>query len=537
MNRPFLLALVVSLALPTWAQDAPAGWKTQIKVGGATTFTPPDLKTGEKFSVTLYDAAPLGGKSLEAFLRAFAGPVGTRPGQLSAPLQVAGSSVQRVALAGIYNGPDGGSLGVLFLGLVVEGNRLRVARSLYSSDEVLVRYQKANTVLVEAIARGAGQNPAENQVPPAPADLPDSLPDMKVGGALVPGIYGGPHQDAPTMGLRSSRDLRIHIYPNGEYRICNDRDEELSPGSTGQIKYDHARGTLDIDAFLALSNDKQNPNQAFCYYGRDSGGKPLIYGQSATTGATILFLRGPLTNRKSPSEEEAPARLAKAARDAIQTRVAPGQGVPDAQIVAVVHHHEAGTYIPGVRLGGPYAIQLPDQRTDATDEAYLLLRDGTIYKGLQWAPDQFDIAASRRKEPELWGKWKRVGDKIQMSFGGAYEPLPGKQVRPATPQTRLNGRYKVADSSFKNPITFSSEGRFKRETVDPNNPYRAPFMLAKARKTVAGGDLSGTYTVNGYTLTLRYDNGAVERTPFFFIDKERGLPWFEGHLMVADRAK
>ena len=119
-------ALAVSLALPSFAQTqipAPAGWKTQTRDNGATTFTPPDLAAGEVYSVTLYPPAPLNGQTSDDFLRAFAGPVGAKAGQLAQPLQIV-ARANVMSAVGAYVSPNGQPLFALFLGVARDDGAL-----------------------------------------------------------------------------------------------------------------------------------------------------------------------------------------------------------------------------------------------------------------------------------------------------------------------------------------------------------------------------------------------------------------------------
>ena len=554
MRNSWKLTLCLAVAAlaataPARAQDAPAGWKTQARDNGATTFTPPDLAAGEVYSVTTYDAAPLGGKTLEAYLRAFAGPVGAKAGQLGAALKIGVKEGKVVSGTGAYNGPNGTNLLAVFVAVSFdEGATIHVARTLSSAkSELLERYQSGNAAIVKGLAqRGAGGS-AKTQS--SRADLPADLAEgMTVGGDLVPGVYAGTQTKSGMFGSRSSLALRVYIYANGEYRICDayDKDYDLSGPVVGKIKVDRARGMLDIEEYFALSNDNFKPDRTYCYYGRNAAGKPVIFGRSSTgattsNGATLLFWEGPPTGRKSKSEEDAPARAAKAARDAIQTRVAPGQGVKSAQIAAIMHDFDSqlqqtiispgGTYIvPNFAGPATYGYNAPiyGLAQNITDDTYLLLRDGTVYKSLQVAPDQFDVAASKRKEPENWGLWKTENGKMQISFGGKdYEELGGKRMAPAAPNMKFAGRYIPADADAKGAISFTTAGRFTRASVAKNE-----MILTKAN--VNSGGLAGTYTLDGYAMTLRYDSGKVTRAAFFFGDAKREMIWLEGQTMVLD---
>lgn len=98
------------LAMPAWSQTqiaAPSGWTTQTKAGGGVTFVPPDLAVGENYSTTIYDSAPLNGKTLEEYLRAFAGTVSKTPGHLASPLKIETREGRLVTGVGVYDGPQG----------------------------------------------------------------------------------------------------------------------------------------------------------------------------------------------------------------------------------------------------------------------------------------------------------------------------------------------------------------------------------------------------------------------------------------------
>ena len=171
---PLFLAaiLAVSLSLPVWAQDAPVGWKTQIKTGGAKTFTPPDLRAGEIYNVTFYDASSTKGLSLEAYVREFAGTVGTKPGQLTQPLKIKVPNARVVSGTGFYVGPNETALGVMFFAMSPDEQLVHVSRTLFSSIDVLNRYQNTHRALNKAFATrarsGVSAAPIRESIPVGP---------------------------------------------------------------------------------------------------------------------------------------------------------------------------------------------------------------------------------------------------------------------------------------------------------------------------------------------------------------------------------
>ncbi|HEX8464152.1 MAG TPA: hypothetical protein VF627_05980, partial [Abditibacterium sp.] len=499
-----LSAAVLSSTGLVLAQEAPDGWKTQSRANGATTFTPPDLRAGETYNVTTYASVPLGGKRLETYLREFAGPVGTQPGQLAAALKVNPPNPQAVTGIGAYMGPGGKSRGVMFIGFALDGVSVTVTRTLFSDENLVQRYLEGQKTLMSATLKGVpsqGANAGSSATRNAPANFPK---DITIGGELVSGVYAGTQYKSGMFGSRSTLGLRVYIYANGEYRICDQNDEYFDLGGpvVGKFKYNRACGSLDIKEFFALSNDNFRPGKTYCYYGRNSEGKPVIFGRSSvgaltSEGYTILIWEGPPTARKSRGEEDAPARALEAKKKAaqdklnrIQTRVAPGQGVPASEVAAIVHHFDSQLHQTLVSPGGSYIIPnfgglatygynapIHGMRHNLTSDTYLLLRDGTIHRGLETAPDQFDIRASRRKEPENWGLWKQEGGKIQMSFAGKpYEDVPGRRVLPNRAPTRLSGRYTFEGRG----TSFTSTGRFQRSALDPKRDPSAKYTLTKS---------------------------------------------------------
>ncbi len=526
------LALTLLLAAPIYAQTAPANWTTKTSLT-ARTFAPPDLQIGEVYSVTVYDVAGVEGESLEDYLRGFAGTVGTQSGQLKAPMKIETRENRVVSGTGFYRGPNGTQLAALFIGVTNDGGQtVRIARTLFSSEALLQRYQTENGDILKEMTKNSPQDVAGMRRPVG--DEPQEVADViKVGGPIKAGVYVGIQRSKGLFGAGSQRPLRVYLYANGEYRVTDQHDEDFnfSGPLAGKYKYNAARGLLDLGVVFDLKNDNVSPDRDFCYYGVDKEGTPTILarGGISPTSTTYLTWSGPPAGRLSPSAANAPAIAAQAARDRIQTVVAPGKGVANANIVALVHDYSSSFMtMPGAYVGETFGGFSPDiSANNVTDDVYLLLRDGTVYRGLQIAPDQFDAAASKRKQPENWGLWKTEDGATQTSFGGKpYQKLDGKKVTSVAPGARFSGRYIAADASAKSAISFTAAGRFAR-----NAPAKDAIVIAKASKS--GGDLAGTYSVDGFAMTLRYDSGKVTRTPFFS-DKTRDTLWMEGHQMVLD---
>ena len=528
--KPQILALTLALAAPLYAQTAPANWTTKTSLT-ARTFVPPDLQIGEVYSVTVYDAAATNGKSLEDYLRSFGGTVGAQSGQLKAPMKIETRDNRVVSGTGFYRGPNNSQLAALFIGVTNDGGQtLRMARTLFSSEALLSRYQTQNGEIVKEMV--SAQQQPRRPVGDEPQEVADVI---RVGGPIKPGVYAGVQRSKGLFGAGSQRPLRVYLYANGEYRVTDNHDEDFnfSGPLAGKYKYNAARGLLDLGVVFDLKNDNVTPDRDFCYYGVDKDGTPTILarGGISPTSMTYLTWESAPTKRLSPSAQNAPAIARQNALDKIQTIVAPGLGVKSAQIAAIVHLYSS-TFMtmPGAYVGETFGGFSPDMPlTNVTDDVYLVLRDGTVYRGLQIAPDQFDIAASKRKQPQNWGLWKIENGATKVSFSGQpYAKLDGKKIAPAAVNARFSGRYASAAPNEKGAISFTAAGRFTRSA-----PAKNEIALMPANQKSSA--LAGTYSIDGTAMTLRYDSGKVTRTLFFFGDKSRATIWLEGQLMVLDR--
>ena len=539
-----LLALGLFLAAPLYAQSAPADWTMQKRGENANLFTPPDLRAGEVYSVTLYEATPLNGQSLESWLRKFGGAVGDKPGSLAKELSLT-TSAQTVTGIGFYNGPNGSSLGALFLATTLDsGQTVSAMRTLFSSKEVLDRYAAGNNELMQLSVNAAREGAGDNFI----VIPPEVGAQIKPGGALVPGVYAG----QKTQNGKVTANYRVYLYANGESRVTDQNDADLK-GSYGSIlgvgtyKYYKASGQLNLDRFDEISNG--NGGDKYAFYGRDSAGKAkIVAGNNRSDERTVLVYDGQPTKRPSPATVK--AREIEDARFKFVT--APGKGVPDAQIAALVSN---------------YVVRFDGMSSDITNDAYLLFKDGTVYNGLPVAPDQLDAAKSRVGEPKNWGKWRAKGDGYEVSWnGGAYEKLRGEKTVPATAGAKLDGRFGAVRSysyGFGGSYsywgaTFTPDGRFKKDnrggsstntagiegvpTVTSGYDEGGSAVVGQAdgagfssiKKRNPNGDREGDYSVSGYTMTLRFDNGSVARLPFFFRRANRKDILFEGDILSLD---
>jgi len=404
----------------------------------------------------------------------------------------------------------------------------------------------------KADAESSGRGLALEKLPTTPAG-------MTPGGKLVPGIYAGNAVYSDDSKIRGR--YRLYLFASGEYSMCDADGVEIRDLGAGNYGYDTITGKMNLANYTVYSlyNNRSDPNDQFCLYGHGADGKPYLHagenrGFSYLT--TILRYVGPL-DRLSPKQAEAQ----KAAQETEEKRykfvTAPGKGVQAAQIAGVLYHLT-------VKQG---------DGVSSKSETYLLLKDGTIHDGLPVAPDELDVSLSRRREPEKWGRWRKQGSVYAAAWldqPNHFEPLQGEMALPAQRGERLAGRFGTGSTSGSMVfgggwnlwgVTFSPGDRFLKDRQggyssgslgQTMNGFSAdtayddegsstlaisPGVSVSASSKKPGGHRGGTYSLSGYTLTLRYEDGRVARLPFFFTSAKRSGIYFEGTNMTHDDGK
>lgn len=246
---------------------------------------------------------------------------------------------------------------------------------------------------------------------------------------------------------------------------------------------------------------------------------------------------------------------------------APGKGLPEQDLAAVVIHGQSD-YSDGTRW---------------REDVRFLLKDGTLYQRTEMPPDQLDVAASRRLEPQQWGRWRHDGKAYVMQDQdvdgrptGDWQPQRHRAVKPWPPDTRLDGYFSrssfsgslaLGGVSSTRAIRFTKEGRFESSyrslgTSGSMAAMNGAVVSATSRgdgrgsSSTAGGTVSGAggtsgassstsrddgasrrgrYQLSGYVLTLDYDDGHQERLLSFPVyDNAKTVYVGSGSLVRSD---
>lgn len=233
-----------------------------------------------------------------------------------------------------------------------------------------------------------------------------------------------------------------------------------------------------------------------------------------------------------------------------QVMTTAGSGIASAQIHGILYND----YREG---GGQYV-----------EDVLLLLTGGSYYRG-RVAPSRLDLAKSRRLQPQLWGKWRMQGTGFQIQpSDGEGRPkawtdqsggvLPDWKQGPSLAGTFTSksfsgslalggvyretsyrftsyGRFEIigfarggsgsmaATGGFGGSATQYSDGKGSRGSAGGGNGG----VFAGSRSSSEDGKANrGTFALEGYTITLSFDDGHVETL--------LSAPWDGARKMLID---
>jgi hypothetical protein len=572
----------------------PLGWTSRDE-RGTQLLTPGDLAPGAAYTIAVFPLQPAGATMLDAWLQSRAdADAATTGGRIEERAAITRAGVALLLTSRVLRMSSGAQIAALYFSAEPSPGQRRLVRVLSSSADLIRKYQTvtmetvrnagaATTPAATTASATASTLPARTPTPPATgstptvaaataADVSRISRDVVVrtpaprnraltaGGPLVPGTYVGQQINSDTKEVLS--EYTLQLYPNGEYR------HRIS-GTTGKARedtfaYDPVTGRIDLNfgSLMQINNSRINPDRDFAVLGRaTANGTPVLYAENDrgyATNVTALMYTGP-NAEPTPSAARLAAEAAEAEAARYKYVVRAGRGIQDAQIAGVYLRQQVRqTMGLSFQLGISTRLSL-----------YLLLTDGTVHDGMPVAPDEMDIATSRQREPNTWGRWRRAGNTVQVAWNKApqtWEELQGNPVVKARPTDVLQGRFSggasytsgdVASYSLYG-ITFGPGQRFETDsrsgsgtgtqtaaaggvdvqTTSDDNGSTTTVGTGSATATTQTRDprasRSGTYRISGWNFEARYGDGRVVRAPFFFLDAARdALYWDESVVRLA----
>jgi hypothetical protein len=591
------IALLVVTAISARAQTpTPVGWSSRDD-RGMQLLTPGDLPTGASYTIAVFPREPAGTAALDAWLQSRADADAASTGErVEERAGVTRATAEILLTSRVLRATSGAQVAALYFSVEPTTTERRLIRVMTSSPELIRKYQTVTmeTVRNSATATTAAQSTtnasatssaARTPIPPvtgtAAATSPQTPDATRIssdvvvrtpaprnraftaGGPLVPGKYIGQQVSTDTREVVNEQTLSL--YPNGEYRHRFTKNGNAVREES--FAYDPTTGRIDLEygSLLQIVNSRINPDRDFAVAGRmTSNGTPILYAENDrgyTTLMTMLVYAGPNTE-PTPSAARRAAAAAEAEAARYKYVVAPGRGIQDAQIAAVY-----------LRLQNRQTMGLSFQLGVSTQlSLFLLLTDGTVHDGIPVAPDEMDIAASRRREPDTWGRWRRAGNVIQVAWSKTpqqWEELQGNPVLKARATDVLQGRFSGGDSYTSGDnasyalygVSFSPGQRFETDsrsgsgtgtlteamggttvqTTQENERSTTTVGTSSATATTQtrgpGASRSGTYLVSGWNIEARYGDGRVVRAPFFFLDDARDALYWDERVVRLPRAR
>lgn len=179
---------------------------------------------------------------------------------------------------------------------------------------------------------------------------------------------------------------------------------------------------------------------------------------------------------------------------------------------------------------------------------YLLLNDGSLYSHPIVSPYEFDVALSKQREPKRWGTWRISGSTIVVTWPGKSKSDKWEKnwfwARPAAGNEKIEGAFgsmsgagaspmggNVATVSSKN-ILFNSVGRFALTGVTVGTNYTDYNISTSA---YSKKDEAGSYSLNGYSIELKFNNGTTMRRAFYFYPKDKAHLGIGSHVYIQKR--
>jgi hypothetical protein len=550
-------AIALAFAAIASGQTVPPGWtKESDDKAGTITLKPSDLKRGDLLLVRYYKREQLNDQAIEDWLGAQLRARGAPSGKWANDGEVKKNTANFATASRTFREPGGREGALLLTAMSLDGQTVRMVAIVMNSSEAFNRHKDAAMKAVAELAQiekdAAVAEDRGLKVEPAPPQVKG----ITAGGAIKPGRYRGNMITSTDNSVL--RAVEIAVFDNGEYEFI--QGQARFRDGVGTFSY--SPGTGRFNAEDPLINSRYDPDEDFCIYGVEADGTAVIYAEDyygLGVHKTRLRFIGPpdrdpptlVAKRKAEAEAEA-------ARYKYVTE--PGKGIKpdDLEVVLITQDLQMN--------GGGSTINYG---------AYILMKDGRVRDGLPVAPQDLDLAMSRSREPDSWGYWRRKDGLYEFSWPtrpNEYSAPVGTQIPglPVPAGTKLEGTFKGASSwgmvggmggaNFWG-VNFSPKGRFEKwkhgiagsgtpafeGQVSVGTTYDDKGSATVfSGNNVGGGTVSkkdnpdahrmGWYEFDGYALTLRFDNGKIERIPTLMSDDKKSL-WFEGYLLSKDDDK
>jgi hypothetical protein len=168
----------------------------------------------------------------------------------------------------------------------------------------------------------------------------------------------------------------------------------------------------------------------------------------------------------------------------------------------------------------------------------VLFRNGDALKDAEGLNDPGGIAAHRSANPDDWTKWRRNGAAIEIMKDGAWDKITYTKTMDRLPNGyTLQGSYRSTGGGGNlamgggDAVVVWSNMSFDKQGGFSSGGGAGATSSSMGGSVVTSGQSPneyGRYSINGYTLTLNYADGRVERRMIVTEAADPSVIWLDG---------
>jgi redox-sensitive bicupin YhaK (pirin superfamily) len=172
----------------------------------------------------------------------------------------------------------------------------------------------------------------------------------------------------------------------------------------------------------------------------------------------------------------------------------------------------------------------------------MLLADGTCTGAVPSSLAGWDPVASRKDRTKSSCTWRKSGGGAEASWGKSWSQVRGTELKGFGKNERLDGTWSrsktgtvgTASTWAGTTLVLRSNGRFELNRgshyTSNTNPHRGEVVVSG----VGSSENAGTYTLDGFSLELKFDSGKVDHM-LFAADSTRETARLGGQIVFKKK--
>jgi len=169
----------------------------------------------------------------------------------------------------------------------------------------------------------------------------------------------------------------------------------------------------------------------------------------------------------------------------------------------------------------------------------ILFTDGTACRDINYLARNEDVATHRMKYPNAWTRWQVIDGKVALQNGSRWIYLDFQiNYPPLARGYTLNDVYRHlgggGNTAFGGDVLIVTEATYQLNAHHRFIQGSFAGVLSDSITAInAPADQQGTYEIEGYRITLRYDSGKTVTTSFVYNERDAGLIFLNGVSFVS----